>query len=243
MTTITFEQAVDIGAAVIVAGAVFIGFVYPPLTMRRVMRQSCIALARAVESREPFQLGHSERTAALVVEMARRSGRFAPWQLWEVENAALLHMIGKVGVAHGLLNSAIPPGGNQLFELRDYVRIGAEILNAIPPLKAGAETVAYHREYLDGSGYPFGRYGEEIPFASRLLCVATEYAAMTSPRIYRPLGNVLSQEQALDYLHSRAGQIYDPEAVALLTSVLGAPKRPTNPERAELSGGIGATAQ
>ncbi len=239
----SFEQSVDVGAAIIVGVAFFVAFVLPPMTMRRAMRQSCIALARAVESREPYQLGHSEQTARLVVEMAKRSGRYAPWQLWEIENAALLHMIGKVGVAYGTLNSVITPAGKQLVELRDYVRIGAEILKAIPPLKGGAEMVEYHREYLDGSGYPFGCDGDAIPFASRLLCVATEYTAMTSPRIYRPLENVLTQEQALEYLRSRAGQIYDADAVELLSKALGAPSSPPGAERADLPGGIGAVAQ
>ncbi|MDR3706923.1 MAG: HD domain-containing phosphohydrolase [Capsulimonadaceae bacterium] len=224
--TITFEQAVDIAAIAIVVLAFFVAFIYPPLMMRRAIKQSCIALARAVESREPYQLGHSERTAELVVAMARRSVRFAPWQIWDLEIAALLHMIGKVGVAHGTLNSELPPAGRELFALHEYVRIGAEILAAVPPLSGAAVTVAYHREYLDGAGYPFGRYGDGIPFGARLLCVATEFVAMTSPRVYRADGAVMDTADALEYFSQRAGQVYDAEAVELLARICQTPRRP-----------------
>jgi HD-GYP domain-containing protein (c-di-GMP phosphodiesterase class II) len=240
---ISFEHAIDSAGVAIIGAAFFVAFIYPPVTMRRATRQSCIALARAVESREPYQLGHSERTAKLVVSMAQRTFRFWPWQLWDIEMAALLHMIGKVGVAHGLLNSPAPPAGRQLFALREYVRVGAEIIEAVPDLKAGAKTIAFHREYLDGTGYPYGRYGDDIPFAARLLCIATEFVAMTSERVYRPYGKVMTHEEALDYFRQRAGRQYDAEGVALLIKVTQTPTKPTGTVRAPLGGRVGAAAK
>ena len=238
---LSFQQTVDLAAGTIVVTAFFVAFIYPPVMMRRAIKQSCVALARAVESREPYQLGHSERTAALLVAMARRSLRFAPWEIWNLEIAALLHMIGKVGVAHGTLNSAIPPAGRELFALREYVRIGAEILAALPPLRAAAPTVAFHREYLDGAGYPFGRFGDGIPFGARLLCVATEFVAMTSPRVYRADGAVMNVEEALEYFAERAGQVYDADAVDLLTKVCRTPRRPASKTAPPIGERAGAT--
>ena len=223
---ISFHEAVNISGSTIVATAIFVAFVYPPMITRRATRQSCIALARAVESREPHLLGHSERTAGYVVAMARRSVRFFPWQIWDIEIAALLHTIGKVGVPHGVLNSPEAPRGDDLFAMREYVRIGSEILAAVPPLSRGASTVQYHREYLDGTGYPYGRFGQSIPFSSRLLCVASEFAAMTSPRIYHANMSAMTDEEALLYLEERAGERYDREAVELLAEVC----RPTRPQ-------------
>jgi len=133
--------------------------------------------------------------------------QFWPWQIWDLEISALLHMIGKVGVSHGALNSPNAPIGKQLFALREYVRIGAEILSAVAPLRGGAQTVAFHREYMDGGGYPFGRFGDGIPFAARLLCVATEYVAMTSPRIYRPGSSAHSSQEALTIYAASRRQI------------------------------------
>lgn len=243
---IDFQHAIDTAGVTIVATGVFVAFVYPPIMMRRAIKQSCIALARAVESREPFQVGHSEKTAALVVAMAKRSLRYAPWQIWDLEIAALLHMIGKVGVAHAILNSSMQPVGRQLFDLREYVRIGAEILYAVPPLRCAADTVAYHREYLDGAGYPYGRFGDGIPFSARLLCVATEYVAMTSPRVYRAHGSVMTPQDALAYFTKRAGSLYDVEAVTLLTEVCSKRRRPTGSLLEQIKGdlsGVGAPAK
>ena len=238
-----FEHTMDIAGIVIVASAFFVAFVYPPTALRRAIKLSCIALARAVEAREPYQLGHSERSAALVVAMAWRSMQFAPWQIWDLEIAALLHMIGKVGVSHATLNSAIRPEGPQLFALREYVLIGAQILNAVPPLRGAADTVAYHREYMDGAGYPYGRYGDGIPFGARLLCVATEYVAMTSPRIYRADGAVMTTNEALEYFKQHAGQTYDPKAVSLLAQVCTTSHRPASSVFVPLDDRIRAVAE
>ena len=220
----TFHAEVNIAAVAIVVGAFFTAFIYPPLAMRKATRQSCVALARAVEAREPFLLGHSELTAQLVVAMARKSLRFWPWQIRNIENAALLHLIGKVGVPHAILNSEFGLNGQERFALREYVRIGAQIVEAIPPLKGAASAILSHREYLDGTGYPFGRFGDSIPLEARILCVATEYISMTRPRIYRGSDKELSHSDALEYLQQHAGTRYDLEAIELL-------KQAVNPQQ------------
>lgn len=214
------QDAVTVIAAVAAGSAVLAAFLYLPGRMHDAYRQTFIALARAVESREPYLLGHAETTARYLVLMARWQG-MPFWAVRRLEFAALLHGIGKVSVPYGILNNPDSlderPSSITItdrFVLRDYVRVGAAIMDAIPALRSTADIVRYHHEYFDGSGYPFGRYGRGIPFSAQMLCVASEYAAMTAPRLYRD-AQVLSPEQAVGFLRRHAGTRYHPAAVFL----------------------------
>ncbi len=214
------EHIVNVTAAVIAGFALLVALLYLPWRVRDAYKQTYIALARAVESREPFLLGHAERTARYVVLMARWCG-MTPWATKHLEYAALMHGIGKVGVPYGLLNNPDPLYGGpssisatDRFVMRDYVRVGAAIMDAVPDLKPAADIVRYHHEYYDGSGYPSGRYGLGIPFRAQMLCVASEYVALTSPRLYRD-GACLPPAQAVAYLRQYAGRRYHPAAVYL----------------------------
>ena len=214
------QDAVNVVAAVAAGSAVLAAFLYLPWRMHDAYRQTFIALARAVESREPYLLGHAETTARYLVLMARWRG-MTPWAVRRLEFAALLHGIGKVSVPYGILNNPDPLHqekssitATDRFVVRDYVRVGAAIMDAIPALRSTADIVRFHHEYFDGSGYPFGRYGRGIPFAAQMLCVASEYVAMTAPRLYRD-ARVLSPAQAVDFLRRNTGSRYHPLAVFL----------------------------
>lgn len=214
------EYTVNAAAAAIAGSALVAAVCYLPWRVRDAYRQTFIALARAVESREPHLLGHAERTARYVVLMARW-GCLLPWKARHLEYAALLHGIGKVSVPYGLLNStdtlhapSTSITATDRFVLRDYVRVGAAIVEAIPVLRPAADTVRFHREYSDGSGYPFGRYGRGVPLGAQMLCVASEYVAMTTPRLYRG-ERCFSSRQAVAHLRAYAGQRYHWQAVLL----------------------------
>lgn len=212
-----FQWTIDIIGATGVSSALFVAFAYLPWMMGRATRQSYIAMARAVEAREPHLIGHAERTARYAVWMAWLSLGFWPWQIRRVETAALLHTIGKVGVPFDILNRPSPPtSAGDRFSLREYVRISAAIIGAIPGHQDSADMVLYHREYLDGSGYPHGRFGGNIPLGARILCVATEFVALTSPRVYRAGLPALSPANACTYMRAYAGERYDRRAVRLL---------------------------
>ncbi len=204
----------DIVAAVAFTSALLAIFFYLPWRIRHSYRQTFIAIARAVEAREPHLLGHAEKTARYVVLMARWRGMgFARTRT--LEYAALLHGIGKVSVPYGLLNSpACPPGPADRFVLRDYVRVGAAILDAIPVLSPAADAVRYHHEYLDGSGYPFGRHGKDIPADAQMLCIASEYVAMTTPRLYRA-GLAMTTVEADAHVRAQVGTRYSRGAAIL----------------------------
>lgn len=201
-------------AAVAFTSALLTIFFYLPWRIRRSYRQTFIAIARAVEAREPHLLGHAEQTARYVVLMARWRGLSAA-ETRRLEYSALLHGIGKVSVPYGLLNSpACLTSPSDRFVLRDYVRVGAAILDAIPILSHAADTVRYHHEYVDGSGYPFGRYGKDVPTDAQMLCIASEYVAMVTPRLYRA-GLALTPAEADRYLRAQVGRRYSARMVAL----------------------------
>jgi HD-GYP domain-containing protein (c-di-GMP phosphodiesterase class II) len=205
---------VDIMATLAFTSALLAIFFYLPWRIRRSYRQTFIAIARAVEAREPHLLGHAEQTARYVVLMARWRGMsFAETR--RLEYAALLHGIGKVGVPYGLLNSpACLTCPADRFVLRDYVRIGAAILDRIPILSSAADAVRFQHEYVDGSGYPFGRYGKDIPAHAQMLCIASEYVAMTTPRLYRA-GLALTLAEADTYLRAQIGRRYSARMATL----------------------------
>lgn len=214
------QDKVNIAAGVIAGLALLAAGFYLPWRMRAAYRQTFMALSRAVESREPHLLGHAERTARYVILMARWCG-LPFWIHRRLEFAALLHGIGKVGVPYGLLHNPDPlyEGPSSIsptdrFVMRDYVRVGAAIVEAIPVLRPTVDIVRYHHEYYDGSGYPFGRYGRGIPFLAQMLCVASEYVAMTTPRVYRD-DRAVTPKAATEYLRSQAGRRYHPGAVLL----------------------------
>ena len=201
-------------AAFVFTTALSAVLLYLPWQIRHSYRQTFVALARAVEAREPHLLGHAEQTARYAVLMARWCG-MSLMATRRLEYAALLHGIGKVGVPYGMLNTtATLCGQADRFVLRDYVRVGGAIMDAIPILRPAADYVRFHHEYMDGSGYPYGRYGKSIPFEAQMLCVASEYVAMTTPRLYRA-ALALPATEADAYLWKHAGTRYRRSVVVL----------------------------
>lgn len=206
--------SINIIAATVFSVSLAVIFLYLPWTVRRSYRQTFIALARTVEAREPHLLGHAEQTARYVVWMARLCG-MSLLATRRLEYAALLHGIGKVSIPYELLNSpACLSRPRDRFVLRDYVRVGAAILDAVPILRPASDAVRYHHEYLDGSGYPFGRHGRSIPIEAQMLCVASEYVAMTAPRLYRAALS-MRPVQADRFLREQAGRRYSRSVVLL----------------------------
>ena len=201
-------------AAFIFTTALTAVLLYLPWQIRHSYRQTFVALARAVEAREPHLLGHAEQTARYAVLMARWCG-MSLIATRRLEYAALLHGIGKVSVPYGMLNTSTNfTGSADRFVQRDYVRVGGAIMDVIPILQPAADFVRYHHEYMDGSGYPFGRFGRSIPFEAQMICVASEYVAMTTPRLYRAALSLPAAE-ADAYLWKHAGNRYRRSVVLL----------------------------
>ena len=174
------------------------------------------ALALALDARDPYTAGHSERVSAISVAVGRELG-LDDDQLEVLRLGALLHDIGKIGVTDDVLRK---PGGltAEEFELiKQHPVLGARILRSVPFLARHIPIVELHHERPDGKGYPHGLAGYEIPMLARIAHVADAFDAITSARAYRPARGAA---EALAELWACAGAQFDAEVVHALARAL-----------------------
>jgi putative nucleotidyltransferase with HDIG domain len=179
------------------------------------------ALATALDARDPYTAGHSERVSALSVEMGRAM-RLDEAELDTLRLGALLHDIGKIGVPDGVLRKDSTLTVPEFELIRAHPVIGARILRSIPFLAPHLPIVELHHERPDGKGYPYGLVGPAIPLAARIVHVADAYDAMTSARAYRP---ARLPHEAIGELQRGAGVDFDGASVDALVASL--PRMPT----------------
>ena len=176
------------------------------------------ALAAALDARDPYTAGHSERVSALAVAMGKAMS-LSDADVDTLRLGALLHDIGKIGVPDNILGkpAALTPAEFEL--IRAHPAVGARILRSIPFLAPHLPIVELHHERPDGRGYPHGLHGDAIPLAARIVHVADAYDAMTSARAYRPAR--LPQE-AIAELRRCTGTDFDAASVEALVRALPA---------------------
>lgn len=178
--------------------------------------QTVMALANAIEAKDPYTKGHTERVANL-------SGKIAGFfKLSEQEKehlnfAALLHDIGKIGISKDILWKHCSLDECEEDEVKTHPDKGVQILEPVHFLKPILSTIRHHHERFDGSGYPLGLKGKEIPFRARIISIADTWDAMLSDRPYR---KALSVEEAKNELKKHSGIQFDPEIVAAFIKVL-----------------------
>ena len=174
------------------------------------------ALAAAVDAKEPYMRDHSGRVAVFARATADKMG-LAHDQLTAIEMAAYLHDIGKIGISEQILRKPGALNEEEMSTMRHHPLIGANILRPVTFPWSIAPVVRHHHEHFDGSGYPAGLRGEEIPLLARILSVADAYEAMTADRPYRDRTLV---DDAIAELHRCAGTDFDPRVVEAIVEVL-----------------------
>ena len=172
------------------------------------------ALLEALAQREPDLQAHLEGVGALAVETGRVLGLRRD-ELDELARAAQLHDLGKLAVPDEILQKPGPLDEREWAFIRQHTIVGERILRASPALRSVATVVRSSHEHWDGSGYPDGLAGEEIPLAARIVCACDAYDAMLSTRPYR---EALSPEEALNELMRLAGEEFDPGVVRVLVA-------------------------
>lgn len=192
--------------------------------VERVFLHSLQALANALEARDEHTRGHSERVAELARRLALAAGLPAPVAEL-VAQAARLHDLGKIGIPESVLRKPGPLTPGEWEVMRSHPLTGARILAPLEFFGEGACIVRHHHERQDGSGYPDGLRGENVPLGARIVAVADVYDALTSDRPYRP---GLSHEAALGRLRREAGRTLDGDLVTLFLRLVGdaPPDRP-----------------
>jgi putative nucleotidyltransferase with HDIG domain len=174
------------------------------------------ALAAALDARDPYTAGHSERVSTLAVEIGRVMS-LGDEDLDVLRLGALLHDIGKIGIPDDVLGKPAALDAVEFELIRAHPVIGARILRSIPFLAPHLPIVELHHERPDGRGYPHGLSGDAIPLAARIVHVADAYDAITSARAYRP--GRLPQE-AIAELNRGAGTDFDEACVQALIKAL-----------------------
>jgi len=174
------------------------------------------ALAAAIDAKDPYTRGHSERVARYAAEIARELG-LEPREVETVHYAGLLHDIGKIGVSEQALYKPDALDIEEWETVKAHPVIGARILKPISLLKEIVPLVRHHHERYDGTGYPDGLAGEEIPLGARILAVADSFEVMTSSRPYSP---AMPPAQAIALLQEGMGKQWDAEVVEALLRAL-----------------------
>jgi HD-GYP domain-containing protein (c-di-GMP phosphodiesterase class II) len=142
--------------------------------------------------------------------------RLSPLELKALERGSLLHDIGKIGISDVILHKPGPLNENEWKIMRQHPDIGARIVEDIPFLQDTLDVVRHHQERWDGSGYPLGLSGKDIPLLARIFAVVDAFDALTSKRPYR---TQISAAEALAYLRENAGILFDPEIVTALSAL------------------------
>jgi HD-GYP domain-containing protein (c-di-GMP phosphodiesterase class II) len=174
------------------------------------------SLASALEARDAYTRGHSDRVAMLSRRIAERLG-LAVGDLQELHSAAMLHDIGKIGVRDDILLKPARLTEAEMDVIRRHPALGDTILGPLKFLGRVATFVKHHHERWDGTGYPEGLAGENIPLPSRIVAVADCYDALTTDRPYR---DSMSGDRAIEEIRRNAGTQFDPVVVDALIGAL-----------------------
>ena len=179
-------------------------------------RATLRALARALEVRDVETAGHSDRVVAYSLRLGRELG-LTHKELIGLEQGALLHDIGKIGVRDSILLKRGPLSEEEWVEMRGHIDHGLRIIAGIDFLQGAAPVVREHHEKYDGSGYPAGLQGEMIDIHARIFAVADAFDAITSDRPYRAAA---SYEDAKREIVINSGAHFDPKVVSAFLNVL-----------------------
>jgi diguanylate cyclase (GGDEF)-like protein/putative nucleotidyltransferase with HDIG domain len=183
----------------------------PPIVL-----DTLTSLALAVDSKDQFTQGHSHKVSSYAVLIAEAMGLTGS-EVEAVRLGAMLHDVGKVGIVESILNKNGPLNSEEWETMKRHVEYGAKLLEPLRGTEKIREMVAHHHEFFDGSGYPKGLTGSQIPMGARIIAIADAYDTITSERSYKKARTPEEAFQELD----RCGQAqFDPELVQIFISRL-----------------------
>ena len=182
-------------------------------------RATLESLVFALDARGSGLDGRTLRVTALGLALAAELGIGEGSDEWnDLERASLLHDFGQFAIPGAILHKTTPLTEEEWREVRKHPDFGWRMLKGIKTLEGAAEIVRAHHEHYDGSGYPRGLRGDEIPHGARIFAVADAFDAITSDRPYR---DARSHMVALEEIAAQSGTQFDPEVVEALLRVLG----------------------
>jgi putative nucleotidyltransferase with HDIG domain len=186
------------------------------ITLESTYDQTLAALTSALDARDSETEGHSLRVSQLVAQLGETLG-FSRELLKVLERGSLLHDIGKIGISDSILHKPGPLDEEEWKIMRQHPDIGARIVEGIPFLEETIPLIRHHQERWNGTGYPLGLKGRQIPDLARIFAVVDAYDALTNDRPYR---KKISCDDALQYLRTHAGVLFDPEIVDVFEKLM-----------------------
>jgi putative nucleotidyltransferase with HDIG domain len=167
------------------------------------------SLTSAIDARDPYTRGHSERVARIAVQLGRQLG-LSSKEKSNLYLAGLLHDVGKIGIDDHVLKKPGKLTADEYRHIMSHVEIGVSIVKEIRPLRHLLPAIEHHHERYEGGGYPSGKKGEDIPLHGRILAVADGFDAMSHDRSYRPRRSILDVQRIL---REEAGRQWDARIV------------------------------
>ncbi len=183
--------------------------------LERAYEASLIMLANAIELRDSYTRGHVERVMEYAIRVATQLG-FSANQMRVLRFGAILHDIGKIYVPENILHKPSPLTSAEWGEMKLHTLWGAELLSTIPFLAGAIPIVRSHHERWDGTGYPDGLMGDQIPLVARIVAVVDGLDAMTTDRVYHAASTM---PQAVQEIARGSGTRYDPRVVEAFLSI------------------------
>ncbi len=184
--------------------------------LRSLFYNTVETLVRTIQAKDPYTSGHSTRVSRYALLIAEKLG-LSSKERHQLYLASMLHDIGKIGVPDELLNRPGRLSDEEMERVRNHVQLGASMIEMLGEMHPIVPLIRHHHECWDGSGYPDGLRGEEIPLISRIIAVADMYDAMTSDRPYRKRR---SQMDAVEEIQRCAGTRIDPRVAEAFLAVL-----------------------
>lgn len=195
-----------------------------------VVVETVTSLAFAIDAKDHYTQGHSQKVSSYAVMIARALG-LASEEVEEIRLAALLHDIGKVGIPEGILNKAGPLDISEWETMKTHTDLGARLLEPLKTMSRIRAMIRHHHEFYDGSGYPGRLEGEQIPHGARVIAIADAYDTITTARTYK---QARTPEDAFAELERCATNQFDPELVRVFIETMRNSPRPT------VEAGVGA---
>ncbi|HEX2955928.1 MAG TPA: HD domain-containing phosphohydrolase, partial [Chitinispirillaceae bacterium] len=185
--------------------------------MRATYIESTNALVKAVDSKDPFAREHSHNVSRYSIEIAREM-HLPDLDIEVIGYAGLLHDVGKISVNEAILTKKEALTQKEFEILKQHPEVGVNILREMKFLEKEIPIILHHHERYDGTGYPYGLKGREIPTGARIVAVADAIDAMTSGRTYR---KSLSWKDAIVEIKKRSGTQFAPDIVNVAVRVFG----------------------
>ena len=178
--------------------------------------ETVTSLAFAIDAKDHYTQGHSQKVSAYAVMIAQELGLAEP-EVEEIRLAALLHDIGKVGIPETILNKSGPLDASEWETMKTHTDLGSKILEPLKPMIRIRQMVRHHHEFYDGTGYPDRLGGERIPQGARVIAIADAYDTITSARTYK---KPRTPEDAFAELERCAANQFDPELVRIFIKTM-----------------------